>query len=186
MTGICGGFKKEVSIGDAVLATQTWNWQSGKYISEAGTSHLVPDADVFRVSDSVISSFEQIAADSAFLHDVRSAYDEDKPAKAISLKMGPMASGSTVLADDSVIRSIAEQVSRKVSAVDMETYGVYAASAFSGKDSIKAFAVKGVSDYADEAKNDSFRQYAAYVSAKVCDAFLTRYGYRFVRQRTAA
>lgn len=180
MTGICGGFKKEVSIGDVVLATQTWNWQSGKYVSGAGVPHLIPDADVFRVSDGIVASFEQIANDSAFLRDVRYAYDQDKPLTATSLKLGPMASGSTVLANESVIQGISEQVSRKVSAVDMETYGVYAAVAYSGKDSVKAFSIKGVSDYADAAKDDSFRHYASYASARACDAFLTRYGHRFL------
>lgn len=184
MTGICGGFKKEVSIGDAVLATQTWNWQSGKYVSCEGAPHLIPDADVFRVSDGIVASFEQIASDSAFLRDVRHAYEEDKPSTAVNLKLGPMASGSTVLANESVIRGISEQVSRKVSAVDMETYGVYAAVAYSGRDSVKAFSIKGVSDYADAAKDDSFRHYAAYVSSRACDAFLTRYAHRFLGEKS--
>ena len=56
----------------------------------------------------------------------------------------------------------------------MEVYGVYVAASLS-QPKPRVFAIKGVSDYADPEKGDSFQSLASYASAATAAEFLERY-----------
>jgi hypothetical protein len=57
----------------------------------------------------------------------------------------------------------------------MEVYGIYSAAAHAGMPKPTTFALKGVSDFADEKKEDSAQRYAAYTSANVMRHFFERH-----------
>ena len=85
-----------------------------------------------------------------------------------------MVSGSAVIAHESVHNDIFEQ-DRKIRAVDMETFGVYAAC-----DSIEEltplfFSVKSVSDLGLPDKEDKYQKFCAYASARALDLYLEKY-----------
>jgi nucleoside phosphorylase len=54
---------------------------------------------------------------------------------------------------------------RKLLGIEMEAYGVMCAADDLPTPQPRAIVLKGVSDFADSAKSDAFREYAAYVSA---------------------
>jgi len=79
--------------------------------------------------------------------------------------MGPLASGSAVLADDKKVASIRRN-NRKLIGIDMETFAVfYAAQIFAASNAVTALSIKSVSDFADHRKDDRYRNYAAHTSA---------------------
>jgi nucleoside phosphorylase len=70
-----------------------------------------------------------------------------------------------VLADGKKVDSIRTH-HRKLIGLDMETYGVYhSAKNFSFSGATIGISIKSISDFADEVKNDKYRQYAAFTSA---------------------
>lgn len=85
--------------------------------------------------------------------------------------IAPMASGSTVRSDDPF--EIVQRVARGTLAIDMEGAVFYRALA--DFPSIRGILVKGVSDYADSSKDDSYHQYAASASAIYVISFIRSY-----------
>ena len=93
--------------------------------------------------------------------------DPEFPKKHIS----PIASGQAVRADNP-FAEIRDPV-RNTIAIDMEGAAFYRAAAnYAG---VEQLLVKGVSDYADAAKDDSYHDYAAYVSAAYMISFIRHY-----------
>ncbi|WP_445219608.1 hypothetical protein ACKWRH_05310 [Bradyrhizobium sp. Pa8] len=72
-----------------------------------------------------------------------------------------------MLADEKIIESLKSQQNRKLLGIDMESYGVMAAGSEVSAPRPEALIIKGVSDFADSAKNDAYRHYAAYASAGI-------------------
>ncbi|MBK9370396.1 MAG: hypothetical protein IPN01_29585 [Deltaproteobacteria bacterium] len=64
---------------------------------------------------------------------------------------------------------------RKVSAIEMEAYGVFAAAAEARKPSPTAFVLKSIVDFGDESKSDDWQTYGAYTSASVLTALVEQY-----------
>ena len=84
--------------------------------------------------------------------------------KISTVKIGPIATGSAVISNESFIEKIIEPQYRKLLGIDMETYGVYFACQNSGQD-VQFVSIKAVSDLADKDKDDSFHSYGSYASA---------------------
>ena len=159
MTGICGGFSQEVSIGDLVIANKSWDWQAGKWTEEGMLSPSVDPRD---------GAADLVAYARTIENAVTAAYDcfsgHCKPANAPKLVVGPMVTGSAVVASDDIQRVFRGQ-HRKMAGIDMECYGMYyAVSNYSGAP-VRTLCIKAVSDLADRAKADSYQQYCSYISA---------------------
>ena len=174
MAGICAGVKEKVNIGDVILASPAWDWQSGKLLKKDDASVFYPDPDHLDVDQSIITCFEDIIDDKLFWFKMREDWRGDKPKEVPAGKVGPVASGSLVVADLDVIQQIKDQ-HRKLLGVEMEAYGVYAAARTCGSPQPLALSIKSVCDFADEVKDDRFQSYSAYVSASVAIRFLECY-----------
>ena len=177
MTGICAGFRQQVSIGDVLVCSETWNWQSGKYEKVQGERVLAPDAHVLVSEDSICSGFAQLVADKKLLVELRAKWADAAAPYNSTLRICPLPSGSSVVADGEISEGeIRPQVSRKNGGFDMETYGLYAAVSYARRPRPLVISLKGVCDYGDEKKGDDFREFAAYLSARVLIEYLSRYG----------
>ena len=55
----------------------------------------------------------------------------------------------------------------------MEVYGVFAAASEAPTPAPVPLAIKAISDYGDEDKGDSYREYASYVSANLFHKFVS-------------
>jgi nucleoside phosphorylase len=175
MPGICAGVQGKVAIGDTVLMDPVWEWPSGKLVEEAdGGTYLQPAPHQIAVSEFVIARAERLRQDSQFWRSVAASIEGEKPEQGFHLHIGPGASGSAVVTDPTTMGAIKAQ-HRKLLAVEMEVYGVYAAARASAVPRPTALAMKTVCDFADEAKADQWQRLAAQVSSKVVAQFFERY-----------
>lgn len=177
MTGICAGMKGKTSGGDLILADPCWDWQSGKKaVDKSGNKRLQYSGEHISVNELVRSRFHKMSTESSLLEEIKNGYP-NAPATSLRAHIGPLATGSSVLADGETITEITDQ-HRGLLGVEMEIYGVYFASKVASHPRPMTFAVKSVCDFADENKDDTLQSYAAYTSAE----FLRRYFERYMSQ----
>lgn len=152
MCGICAGVKSKTNIGDVLLADPAWDFQSGKRTIDAENANFSVSPHQMSVPAIVRSHVEQIKADRQLLARMAAQFGSDGPGST-RVQIGPVASGSAVLADANVIEEIKVQ-HRELLGVEMEVYGLYAAVAMSASPQPMAFALKAVCDFADSDKGD--------------------------------
>jgi nucleoside phosphorylase/CheY-like chemotaxis protein len=166
MCGICAGVNRSsINLGDVILGQSSWDYQSGKYTSNGTVSQHAPSPDMISISDSVQSAFERLKHNHSIWSDIRERWPGAKPDHSLRVHCGPIATGSAVLADGSLVQQPLE-THRKTLGIDMEVYGVYAAGRAATLPSPTVFALKSVCDFADGEKTDQFQSYAAYTSAQ--------------------
>jgi nucleoside phosphorylase len=132
------------------------------------------------VSSLIRSHVEQIRSDQKALTKLSGDFGSDAPGMT-RLIVGPVASGSAVLADGEVIQEIRNQ-HRELVGVEMEVYGLYAAAHFASNPQPSAFALKAVCDFADPDKKDKHQRYAAYASANTLRLLMERFGLRLLER----
>jgi nucleoside phosphorylase len=86
--------------------------------------------------------------------------------------VAPMASGSAVIADDTIWPRLARMGMRKIAAVEMEAATI--ATVAREREIPRWLVAKGVMDHADGLKDDRFKQFAARASAEVLFALLDK------------
>jgi nucleoside phosphorylase len=172
MVGICGGLKGKCKIGDALVASPTWDWQMGKHTARG--FRIAPDQ--ITVETGVAEEFKELARHDDVLTRIHSEFVGEKPDGIPSIHVGPVTCGSAVLGDGRLIGEIQSTQHRQLKGVDMELYGMYAAVRDSARPAPVALGVKAVCDYADQAKEDKYQAYAAHVSANVLAAYVGSYG----------
>lgn len=175
MGGIAAGFKdRELGYGDILIAEQSWDYGSGKIIeSETKTEDKNGLKDVCFQQDTrdiqlssdlkaKIANFK--LTKSHLLDEIQRNWQGDLPQTRLQMHLGPVASGSYVIANGTILDTIKVQ-QRKLLGVEMETFGVYYAAEHSPEPRTKAISIKSVCDYGDGTKNDKYQKYAAYTSA---------------------
>lgn len=175
MIGICAGVKGKCKTGDVLVADPAWDWQMGKY--ETGSFSIAPDQ--IDIPTGVSERFTQLAEDKGLWFDIYEAFSGVKPDNIPSVKVGPVTSGSAVLAESRILKEIKSQ-HRKLLGVDMELYGMYAAARDCAPPVPITFGMKSVSDFADSLKGDEYQTYASHVSARALAAFCERYADDFL------
>ena len=82
------------------------------------------------------------------------------------IHIGPMACGSTVVANREILdKQVYSQFPHTIG-LDMESYTVMYAAENAAQPQPYALVIKGVSDYADGEKSDDYQKFAAYTSAE--------------------
>lgn len=173
MTGICAGVSSKVKLGDVLFADPAWDFQNGKHVKVGDKYEFNISPHHLPASYRIRSLVEQLRSDKTFLSSLPQLYGSDCK-YSTDIKLGPVASGSAVLADGQTITSIKKQ-QRELVGVEMEIYGLYAA----GNTSTPApqyFALKGVCDFADPEKDDEAQSYAAFASARVLQKLFEDHG----------
>ncbi|MBZ9881959.1 hypothetical protein LB535_06300 [Mesorhizobium sp. CA10] len=178
MTGICAGVRDKVKLGDVLFADPSWDFQSGKRVRDKESTQFSMRPHHLPASALVRSHVEQLRDDKAALGAIAANYPED-PSGVPRIFVGPVASGSAVLADGNVIKEIRAQ-HQELIGVEMEIYGMFAAVHAATRPQPLCFALKGVCDFADPDKEDGHQRFAAYASAQVLGLLIERYGDRLV------
>jgi nucleoside phosphorylase/CheY-like chemotaxis protein len=177
MAGICAGMQKKVEYGDALLGSPVWDWTSSKWdIDEKGNERTLPSPHFIECARELVARFRLLQQDRAFLDRVRSGWPAGAPPSALSMHVGPVASGPIVVADGKTLQEIKTTQHRDVLGLEMEAYGVYCATSFAGRPRPLVMSIKSVCDFADPRKNDEMQKYASYTSANIVFEFLYRFG----------
>lgn len=174
MPGICAGVRDKVELGDVVCSEMSWNYQSGKHVSmEKALPSFQMDPHFIQTEPLISARIDNIAKDETLAQNLWRRWNPKYPAPP-RLVRGPVASGSAVIADGEITESIRLQ-QRKLTAIEMELYGVFYACEQAHRPKPFVLGLKGVCDFADEEKSDSAQAYAAYTSAEYVREFCERY-----------
>ena len=170
MCGICAGVPSKAAIGDVIAADFSWDWQSGKYVDKNGDEVFEIAPHQVAIDDRLRPLLTHLKRDDDFWKSLAPLAVE-AGVQLPKLVIGPMASGSAVLADARVSDRIKSSQHRSVAGLDMEVYGVYAA-AYACDPEIRFIALKAVCDNGDKQKDDKYQTYAARVSAAAAVRFI--------------
>lgn len=169
MVGITGGRKGEVELGDLIIASESWDYGSGKILSKGDGKGIAFSPEphqigiISAIKDFMMGNFDDL------LYEIRKSWNltnGNKINKDIAIHIGALATGASVVQDEKVVTDLILPQNRKVLGVDMETYAVYYASCNTYNSRPAFVSIKAVSDYADKEKNNIYQHYAAYVSTK--------------------
>lgn len=170
MTGICAGDSGEVQLGDLIAASPVWDYGSGKYVGDESNDTFEPAPYQIQISSRLRGLLERLDERHDLLEKVWNDFPGSKPSSRPRLHVGPFASGAAVVANKALFAKIQIQQHRKLIGLDMEAYGVMAASRELPMPQPDCLVLKGVSDFADVDKGDKVRHYAAYASARAMTA----------------
>lgn len=148
LVGICAGIPGRVSIGDVVVPRTVIYFESGK-VNEGG----IERADDQRHSDSTVLGRAALLGAELLDRGIILHANDDA-----------MACGEKVIASNEFRDEQIRIRHRKISAIDMESYGVARAAEQARR---KLTVIKGVCDLADHAKNDGAHSLAAGNAADV-------------------
>ena len=166
MVGIAGGVEGKVNLGDVVVCEEVIYYENTK--ENHGFSDQRPQ--VLRADWMLLDRAKNYTDINwhNFIHVGRPA--DPRSTDAPTVHFGPIASGEKVIANVDRLEEL-RQLHSKLAAVEMESFGVaLATSEWTGNPKFIAF--RGVSDYADESKDDSWQAYAADSAAAFTVGFL--------------
>lgn len=166
MVGISAGVRERTEVGDVIFGEPSWDCGSGKWRIDDGVMEFLQAPHQLDTAPDVREKFALISEDVITLAKIKSDFEGEPSASELRLRLGPLASAASVLADGVTIRRITTQ-RRDALGVDMETYAVMVAGRECGNPKPKTFSLKSVVDFADGSKNDRFQRYGAYTSAQV-------------------
>lgn len=171
MTGICAGVKdRDLNFGDIVISENITDYGSGKMVeTDSGDIVLKPEPHQIPTEQTLISKLNNFIREDEQILQIQTKYQGSKPTTLLKAKIAPTTSGSYVVSSESLVNTITSQ-NRKLSAIDMEGYGVYLACHFFNK--TKPLVIKSVCDFGDKYKGDDYHQYASYTSANFLFKFI--------------
>lgn len=161
MSGICGGFEGRAILGQLVLSTLVYEYQSGKWATDGFKQ------EPYQVKiDHLVSTMLQAMTDAHnFLSSLESDFGGDYRASTRSEVLpGIFTSGSAVIAQEKFMNDIATH-HRKVHALDMEIFSIMRAVELSPQKPA-CICAKTVVDLGKESKDDKLHPYGSHISAK--------------------
>ena len=160
MPGIAAGTgnitdSSDQEYGDVLLASSIWNFSNGKYVSP-NEAEIVFGEVGFNPRPTVVN----IEGD--YLKPVVEYIKSNE--NEYLTHFGPLASGTAVVANRSVLQKQVLTKFEDTEGVEMEGYGVAYAATHAIEPKPHVIIAKSVCDFADERKNDVFQKFAAYTS----------------------
>lgn len=177
MTGITGGAKPEkMNYGDVIVAAKAWDYRSGKDIKKEEEHLHMNSIDQKSIDATLLGYCRRLQNDTEALSAIQDGYRHGKkPETKLKLLIGSIASGASVVTDPEIVEDIIENQDRDVLGIEMEIYGMYYAAYCGLNPKPKFIAMKSVSDFANQGKNDDYHDYASYTSAKVFEILAKEY-----------
>lgn len=159
MSGICAGVSGESNYLDLLVGKVCWEWQTGKW--KEGEFKQEPYQR--NMSSQLEVDLEQSTQNSTLLNSIR----KDLFCSELSdmkIKLVPISSGSTVIADNEKMDQIGMQ-HRKMAGLEMEMYAMYEAAEQSLAKPL-FFGAKCVVDMGNKNKSDDYHTPGSVVSAR--------------------
>ncbi|SDY96019.1 phosphorylase family protein [Hymenobacter psychrophilus] len=173
MTGITGALRGQARLGDIIVAEECWDWGMGKWINKGDVPVFVPGPHHLSLDPTLYGEVQRLSRDKATLLKIAECSDGTSPDSSPRLLIGPVASGSAVISAQDMTEQIQAQ-HRKLIGIEMEAYGVYSAASEASHPRPRAIAIKAASDFADDQKDDNYRQFCASISAQTLRFLMER------------
>lgn len=177
MTGITGGAKPDkMNYGDIIVASKAWDYRAGKDIKKDEEHLHMNSIDQKSIDATLLGYCRRLQSDTDTLASIQSSFKYGKtPETKLKLLIGPIASGASVVTDPEIVEDIIANQDRDVLGIEMEIYGMYYAAYCGLNPKPKFIALKSVSDFANQGKNDDYHAYASYTSAKAFEILAKDY-----------
>lgn len=177
MTGITGGTKPEkMNYGDIIVASKSWDYRAGKDVKKEEEHLHMNSIDQKSIDATLLGYCRRLQNDTSTLREIEDGYKGgNKPETRLKLLIGPVASGASVVTDPEIVEDIINNQDRDVLGIEMEIYGMYYAAYCGLNPKPKFIALKSVSDFANQGKNDDYHDYASYTSAKAFEVLAKEY-----------
>lgn len=169
MVGIAAGVAKNPEdqiYGDVIVPDVVWNYSAGKFVPpdkadiKFGELGFLPRSTFTSIPDEVLPY-------------IRQAIESEE--NQCHVHVGPMACGSTVVANRNLLEKQIHSQLSTTEGLDMESYAVvYAANNATSPRPIPII-IKSVCDYADSQKSDQYQRFAAYTSCEFAKLLYTKY-----------
>ena len=140
-----------------VVPNVVWDYSSGKFVP----AHR---ANVTFGGLGFIPRPRSINIDETILEAVARAMESDE--NECHIHIGPMACGTTVVANSEVVEKQVHSQYSNTAALDMESYAVMYATKAAPAPKPMGIVIKSVCDYANEEKSDQYQKFAAFTSAQ--------------------
>ncbi|MFN8470059.1 MAG: SAVED domain-containing protein [Caldilineaceae bacterium] len=162
MFGLAGGVRGRVELADVIISDRVVYYELGKHTPDEMQRRPV----VHQVDARLLSSIRNF---------------ERSTRASCRVKFGPFAVGEKVIADARFVATL-EAHAPKLLGIEMESSGVAVAVHRSALRS-RFISVRGVSDFADEVKNDDYRERALQHAAQFLSGFLHTAGLALADRR---
>ncbi|WP_155487276.1 hypothetical protein [Vibrio alginolyticus] len=165
MSGICAGVKGEANYLDILVGKLCWEYQTGKWKDGEFKQEPYP----VEVHSDLTVDLDQSQESYEILNDIRHGLYDSALAN-MKIRFSPISSGSAVIADEEMMRSIGMQ-HRKMAGLEMEMYSMYEAA----KQSLCRplyFGAKVVVDMGDSSKGDLFHETGCTLAARYVTTIL--------------
>lgn len=169
MSGICAGKSGSSNILDVIACTVAWDYQTGKYQN----GKFIQEPYQSSQPDSEQTIIEQFLDNPDVTQYVKNGLEKYPEVNSSQLLHGAIASGSTVIADESKMEEIKGQF-RKMLGLEMEIKAFYEA-ALQATCKPKFLAAKTVTDLGDVSKEDYFQDVGAIMSSRVIFKYIENF-----------
>ena len=170
MVGIAAGVAQKKSVeqiyGDIVVPDVVWDYSSGKFVSAKrapvtfGDVGFVPRPRFVNTDESLLALVESAI---------------ESPDNEFCVHIGPMACGSTVVANSEIVDKQIHSQYGNTAALDMESYAVMYAVEQALTPKPKGLIIKSVCDYANEDKSDQYQKFASYTISQCAKYLIENY-----------
>ncbi len=170
MVGIAAGVAQEGSLnqiyGDVVVPDIVWNYSTGKFVTPAeaeisfGEVGFIPRSTYLAIPNEVMPYIRRAAA---------------APENECHVHIGPMACGSSVVANRSILEKQIHTQLDTTAGLDMESYAVVFAAIHASQPRPIPIIVKSVCDFADNQKTDIYQKFAAHTSCEFAKLLYEKY-----------
>lgn len=177
MTGITGGANPEkMNYGDIIVASKAWDYRAGKDVKKEEEHLHMNSIDQKSIDATLLGYCRRLQNNTNILFSIQNNYKHGKkPETKLKLLIGPIVSGASVVTDPEIVEDIINNQDRDVLGIEMEIYGMYYAAYCGLNPKPKFIAMKSVSDFANQGKNNDYHDYAAYTSAKAFEVLAKEY-----------
>lgn len=176
MSGICAGVEGETKPLDIVIGDICWEYQTGKFKD----NRFFQEPYQAAVSNELRVHLEQLAENGEMLALLKAGLF-DSELKESGIHLGPISSGSAVIADIAKMQEIGMQ-HRKWAALEMEMYAFYEAASQSLCRPV-FFGAKSVVDMGNSSKGDTLHNSACVLSARFVVEVMKRFLPEYARAR---
>ncbi len=152
--------------GDVIVPDIVWNYSSGKFVSPEKADITFGDLGFLPRSTSE-------AIPEEILPYIRSAVES--PENECHVHIGPMACGTTVVANRIVLEKQIHSQFKDTVGLDMESYAVVYTANHATEPRPVPIIIKSVCDFANSEKSDDYQKFAAYTSCEFAKLLYEKY-----------